>query len=101
MLRLGLLLILREAVGSVLPRDKHPLNQCASSKSASHRFFSLKSDYPSGIKVTSTVTTKTVKPPPASPKREQDRRGQAQDSAAFKTDIAAMMRNMFKSSLLQ
>ena len=73
----------------------------ASSQTTSHRFSSLKSDFPSRIKVTSTVTTKTVKPPPASPKREQDRQGQAQDLAAFKMDIAAMMRNMIKSSLTE
>ena len=39
----------------------------ASSQAVSQRFLPLKQGPPSGIKVTGTVTTKTVKPPPASP----------------------------------
>ena len=49
----------------------------ASSQAASHRFLFLKNYYPSGIKVTSVVTAKTVKPPPASPRCEQGKPGQA------------------------
>ena len=73
----------------------------ASSQTASHRSLSLKRDYPSGIKSTTTVTTKTVKRQPASPKPEQDRPGQALDLATLRTDIKAMMQDMIKSSLTE
>ena len=42
-----------------------------------------------------------MKPTPAGPKRDQDRLGQAQDLAAFKTDIATMMKDMIKSTLTE
>ena len=49
----------------------------ANSHAASQRSLPLKKGYPSGIKVTSTVTIKTEKPLSASPRREQDKTGQA------------------------
>ena len=49
----------------------------------------LKQGLPSGIKVTSTVTTKTVKLPPASP---QDETGHY---------IKAMMKDMIRSTLTE
>ena len=65
-----------------------------------HRSLSLKQDYPSGIKVTSTVTTKTVKPPPTSPKREQNKPGPAPDLAVLGTDLKAMMHAEYDQLLL-
>ena len=59
----------------------------ASSQVTSQRSLPLKQGLPSGIKVTSTVTAKTVKPPPASP---QDVRGQ---------DMKVMMPGIIRSSL--
>ena len=50
----------------------------ASSQAASHRSLPLKRDSLHGIKVTSMVSTKTVKPPPASPRVAHAQAGQAQ-----------------------
>ena len=61
-------------------------------QAAYQRSFPLKKGFPRGIKVTSMVTTKTVKPPPTSPSVVQDKTGQAQE---FK----AMMQDIIKSSL--
>ena len=59
----------------------------ASPQVASQRPLPLKQGLPSGIKVTSTVTAKTVKPHPASP---QDGTGQ---------DMKVMMQGIIRSSL--
>ena len=87
----------------ILPsQEQAPIKaKCASSQSATYRSFSLKRDCPSSIHVTSTVTIKTVKPLPASPKREVDRPGQAQDLASLRNDIKATMQDMIKSSLTE
>ena len=66
--------------------------KCASFQFTSQRSLPPKKGFLSGIKVTSTVTTKTVKLPPTSSRSEQDGTGQAQD---FK----AMMQDMIRSSL--
>ena len=64
----------------------------ASSPVAYQRSLPLEQGFPSGIKVTSTVTTKTVKPPPASPRSEQDGTGQ---------DLTAMMQDIIRPSLTE
>ena len=89
MLRLDPLTPLREAAEHILFRNRHPLNQNVLVPK-----LHLKDPFPfnrphSGIKVTSTVTAKTVKPPPASP---QDGTGQ---------DMKAMMQDMIRSSLTE
>ena len=61
----------------------------ASSQATSQRSLPLKQGLPSGTKVTSTVTTKIVKSPPASP---QDGTGQ---------DMKAMMQDKIRSSLTE
>ena len=61
----------------------------ASSQVASQRSLAPTQGPPSGIKVTSTITAMTVKPPPASP---QDRTGQA---------MKPVVQDMVKSSLTQ
>ena len=66
--------------------------KCVSFQLASQRSLPPKKGFLSGIKVTSMVTTKTVKPPPTSPRSEQDGTGQAQD-------FNAMMQDMIRSSL--
>ena len=65
-----------------------------SSQATSQRSLSFKKGFFSGIKVTNMVTSKTVKPPPARPRIEQDKTGRAQK---FK----AMMQDMIKSSLTE
>ena len=52
----------------------------------------LQRDYPRG---TSTVT----KPSQASPKRSEDRLVEAQDLAAFKSDMTTLIKDMIQSSL--
>ena len=61
----------------------------ASSQATSQRSLPLKQSLPSGIKVTSTVTTKTVRFPPASPQDGTDQ------------DMKAMMQDMIRSSLTE
>ena len=79
----------------LLNQEQAPIRpKRASSQVAFQISLPLKKGFPSGIKVTSTVTTETVKPPPASPRSEQDGTGQAQD---FK----AMMQDMIRSSLTE
>ena len=74
-------------------RHSHTLEQPplkpkrASSQVASPRSLVPTQGPPSGIKVTSTVTTKTVKPPPASPKD------------GTRQDMKAMVQDMIRSSL--
>ena len=104
MLRLDPLLTLREAVGPILLKNRHPLNQnMLLLRLHLTDLSSPQRGCPPGIDVNNTAvsTVKTVKPTHTSPKRDQDRPVQAQDLAAFKTDIAAMMRDMIKSSLIE
>ena len=61
----------------------------ASSQVASQRSLAPTQGRPSGIKVTSTITTKTVKPLPASPQVGTDQ------------DMNAMVQDMIRSSLTQ
>ena len=68
----------------------------ARSQTASHRPLT-----PQGVCQQGTHTANTVKSTHSSPRRDQDRSVQAQDLAAFKTDIAVMMRDMIKSSLTE
>ena len=71
-------------------KEQAPLKtRCASSQSASQRSLTPSRAPPSGIKVTNAGTTKTVKPPPASPQK-----GTSQD-------VKAMVQDMVKSFLTQ
>ena len=96
----------RSAALSVRSSRIHPSQEqapikpkCAGSQAASQRSLSLKKGYPSGMKVTSMVTTKTVKLSPASPRCVQDKPGQAQHLVALGTNLKAMMHagHMIKS----
>ena len=71
-MRLGLLPPLREAAGQIILRNRH---KHAISQATSQRSLPLKKGLPTRIKVANTVTTKTVKLPPARPRREQDETG--------------------------
>ena len=66
--------------------------EIGSAAPSSQRSLPLKRGSLRGINVTSTVTTKTVKPLPACPRVEQAKTGQAQD-------LKDMMQHMIKSSL--
>ena len=90
MLKLSLLPLWAES-SRLRTQELAPLKaKHASSKVASQRSLAPTQGPPSGIKVTSTVTTKTVKAPPqASP---QDGTGQ---------EMKAMVQDMIRSSLTQ
>ena len=63
--------------------------KCASSNVASQRSLAPTQGPPSEIKLTSNITTKTVKPPPTSPRVGTDQ------------DMKAMVQDMIRSSLTQ
>ena len=73
----------RSAVPSVRSKRTHTTREQGLVKPHHEDPFPSKRVSPLGIKVSSTVTTKTVKQPPASPRREQDKTGQAQDLKAM------------------